>query len=56
MASTNYAYSALNGRDENRFKFTSFDELINPLRADHPFGKQTHNLPYFTYLYNTEFS
>lgn len=26
-------------RDENRFKLSTFDDLINPLRNDNPFGK-----------------
>ena len=26
-------------KDENRFKFSTLDVLINPLRCDSPFGK-----------------
>jgi hypothetical protein len=36
-------------KDESRFKITSFDELTNPLRADHPFGKIT--LPPYFLIY-----
>ena len=31
--------SSNNQRDENRFKLSTFDDLINPLRNDNPFGK-----------------
>jgi hypothetical protein len=27
-------------KEENRFRFTTFDQLISPLRVDNPFGKQ----------------
>ncbi|MFS8160495.1 MAG: hypothetical protein ACMG6E_09880 [Candidatus Roizmanbacteria bacterium] len=26
-------------RDKDRFRLATFDILMNPLRADHPFGK-----------------
>ena len=26
-------------RDKDRFRLSTFDILMNPLRADHPFGK-----------------
>ncbi|CDW73737.1 myb-like dna-binding domain-containing protein [Stylonychia lemnae] len=37
QSSNNYYRPANYSKDENRFKFTTFDELINPLRSDHPF-------------------
>lgn len=45
--SSNNAFS----KDENRFKISTFEELINPLRSDHPFGN--YYLP--PYLFNNKF-
>jgi hypothetical protein len=42
QTSNGYYRPTFTSKDENRFKFTTFDELINPLRADHPFGKCLH--------------
>lgn len=32
-------------KDENRFKMSTFDQLISPLRVDNPFGK--FSVPFF---------
>ena len=32
-------------RDENRFRLTTFDQLINPLRVDNPFGNIQYLFP-----------
>eukprot|EP00347_Sterkiella_histriomuscorum_P020303 403338323 len=37
QSSNNFYRPSVPTKDENRFKFTTFEELINPLRSDHPF-------------------
>ena len=40
QASTiSYVQPVAGSRDENRFRMSTFDQLISPLRVDNPFGK-----------------
>lgn len=43
-----YYRPTFSSKDETRFKFNTFDELINPLRSDHPFGKSLFQLSSLT--------
>lgn len=45
QSSVGYWQRPRDPREEDRFKITTFDELVNPLRIDHPFGKSMPNAP-----------